>query len=124
MNAIQVEVEFSSEFDDSLIEICLTLERQIGVARLEKIVPICVATLLAMVAPLAGPFKWQLFVKIVALLFQYLALQDLIGSNFSLHVKDETPRLGMASKPNFSVASKRFFFLGFARICWDLLNLL
>lgn len=70
-----------------------TVGRRAGSAGAGVYIPIILATILAALAPMFGPFKWQAFIKVIALVLMYLSLGDFLQNNWEAQFHTETPSI-------------------------------
>lgn len=76
-----------------MLDIDVEIVRVNTSAGIEILTPILVATVIALLAPLFGSFKWQSVIKVLALLLMYLSLINFVQIHWVTRYAKEVPDL-------------------------------
>lgn len=90
---ISVTPEKDNEDQSSFVRFCIDAGRKSSTLRIEHTIPMVISAILVFVAPLFGHFKHQVFVKLFALLLQFLCFQFLVSKTPQLGFGDVVPRI-------------------------------
>lgn len=75
------------------LRVCLKAARESATLKIELTVPMVVSAVLVLIAPLFGTMQSQIYVKLFALLLQFLCFQFLVTRTPQAGLGDSTPKL-------------------------------
>lgn len=79
--------------DRDVLRVCVSAERRSSTLRVELTMPMAFSAILVLVAPFFRSMKAQLYVKLFAMLLQFMCFELLVGRTPQLGMGDETPAI-------------------------------
>jgi hypothetical protein len=75
------------------LQMCITAQRRSSTLRIELTIPMLISAILVLVAPFFGKFQQQLYVKLFAILLQFLCFQYLVSKTPQIGLGDTVPTI-------------------------------